>query len=331
MKLEDISNIPLSVNSIGQDAFKNTLWLENKTGLVIINGLLVAYRSTSESVYIPKEVEKIYPYVFAGNNVITSLEFDKYSVIDTIEANTFANCTMLASVKLSESVNYVDSQAFLNTPWLSLVQTGSNGGFIVYEDSYTKEYKLIRYVGTRTTVTIPSQTTEIGEWTFRNNRIITRVTLDKGLFLPDYVFSGCTALTQVELSANVTMGENSFEETPWFTSKTAEFVLAGNGYLIKYNGLGGSVTLPSSVKGLTGDVFRNNTSITSLDLSQTLIQAIPREAFSGATSLSSITFNSLINSIGQDAFLGTPWFDNNLDDFVIVNGILVGYKDLKQM
>ena len=329
LKLEEISNIPLSVNSIGQDAFKNTLWLENKTGLVIINGLLVAYRGSSEAVYIPKEVEKIYPYVFAGNNVITSLEFDKYSVIDTIEANTFANCTMLASVKLSESINFVDSQAFLNTPWLSLVQTSSNGGFIVYEDSYTKEYKLIRYVGTRTTVTIPSQTTEIGSWTFRNNRAITRVTLDKGLYIPDFTFSGCTALAQVELSVNVSIGEHSFEETPWFTSKTAEFVLAGNGYLIKYNGVGGSVTLPSSVKGLTGDVFRNNTLITSLDFSQTLIQSIPREALSGATSLSSVTFNSLINEIGQDAFLGTPWYNgynDYPDGYVVVNGILVGYK-----
>lgn len=325
IKLLEIVGIPSTLKAIGQDSFKNTLWLETQQGLVIINGLLVAYRGAEESVFIPKNVEKIYPYVFVGNNVITSIEFDKYSSLERIEANTFANCFSLATVKLSESINFIDSQAFLNTVWLGNVQVSVNGGFIVYEDSYAKKYKLLSYVGTKTIVAVPSQTTEIGLWTFRNNTKIIRVTIDKALYIPDYAFSGCTSLSTVELSVNSTVGAYSFAETPWLASKVAEFVLATNGYLIKYNGIGGVVTLPSTVKGISGDVFRNNQSITALDLSLTSIVKIPAYCFSGATNLTTITFNSAIKEIEKDAFKDTDWLASQ-SDYVVINGILIAYK-----
>lgn len=327
LKLEDIIGIPSSVSSIGQDAFKDTPWLASKDGLVIINGLLVAYRGASESVVIPKEVTKIYPYVFAGNNIISSLEFNKYSMLDRLEANSFANCTMLTSVKFSENMNYVDVSAFLNTPWLSLVQTSTNGGFITYEDSYLKIYKLISYVGTKTTVTLPSQTTEIGPYTFRNNRSIIRVTIDKGLTIPSLAFDGCSSLSTIDISINASIQDNAFKGTPWYTSRVDEFVLAGNGYLIKYNRPSGvtDVVLPSSVKGITSDVFRNNSIITSIDFRNTSIQEIPSYAFSGATNLSTIWFNSGVTRFGYQTFYDTAWRTAQ-GDYIVVNGTLVDYK-----
>lgn len=328
--LIEIINIPKTVTSIGQDAFKDTAWLNAQVDLVIINGLLIAYNGNASNIVIPQEVKIIYPYVFAGNKNINSLEIDKYSSLTRIEAGTFAECSSLATVKLSESVRFVDKAAFAGTIWLNNQMSGAGGGFIVYEDTYESIYRLLTYVGTNPQVTIPDKTTEIGEYAFRDNRSITSVNINKTIHIPDYAFNGCTSLGAVTLSSGVTLGSYVFAGTPWFASKTTEFVIVGNGNLIKYNGTNTDIILGSEVKSIAADVFENNTNIVSLDLSQTQITTIPRNAFKGATSLATITFSSNIKEIGANAFYGTAWLENQLaqpgDVYVVVNGILVAFK-----
>jgi uncharacterized repeat protein (TIGR02543 family) len=326
--LLEIVNIPKTVTSIGQDAFKDTAWLNAQTDLVIINGLLIAYNGDSTSIVIPQEVKTIYPYVFAGNKNITSLEINKYSLLTRIEAGSFAECTSLSNVKLSESIKYVDKEAFTGTIWLNNQVVG--GGFIVYEDTYESIYRLLTYVGTNTQVTIPDKTTEICEYTFRGNRNLTSININKAIHIPNNAFYGCTALSNVSLSSGVTIGSYAFEGTPWFTNNMTEFVIVGNGNLIKYNGTNTSVVLNSGIKSIAANVFENNTSIVSIDLSQSQISTLPENVFKGASSLANITFNSKIKEIGANAFYGTPWLNNQLsaegDVYVVVNGILVACK-----
>ena len=68
---------------------------------------------------------------------------------------------------------------------------------------------------------------------FRDNRNITSVNINKTIHIPDNAFNGCTSLGAVTLSSGVTLGSYVFAGTPWFTSKTTEFVIVGNGNLIK--------------------------------------------------------------------------------------------------
>lgn len=321
--LVEIKNMPMTVTNIGQDAFKDTPWLNSKEGLVVINNLLIANQGEETEIIIPENVTTIYPYVFAGNISITSLTIDKYSRLKRIEAGTFANCVNLTQVQLSESIDFVDRQAFTNTLWLSNIQ--QSGGFIFYQDSYAKVYKIITYVGSRDVVTIPAETSEIGASTFINNKVIVRVNINKALHLPDYLFKDCSNLSQIVLSPGVTIGAHTFDGTPWITTKVQEFVIEGDGNLIKYNGSSTSIVLSHVVKHISADVFANNTTITSIDLSQTNITKIPENAFSGATALSTIIFNQKLKEIGKNAFLNTPWLASQ-SDYVVIQGILIAYK-----
>lgn len=109
------------------------------------------------------------------------------------------------------------------------------------------------------------------------------------------------------------------------------FYASDNGTtLIRYDGAGGAITLPSTANGTTitsiaDGVFMNNTSITSVTIPSTYtsmgsaafsgctalqsaslgnVTSIPSEAFRNCSSLSSITIPGTVSSIGGNAFNG---------------------------
>lgn len=54
--------------------------------------------------------------------------------------------------------------------------------------------------------------------------------------------------------------------TPWYQGLKDEFVIVGDGVLIKYNGTKSGVILPDNVKAIGGTAFRNNTSVSDVVL-----------------------------------------------------------------
>ena len=316
--------LPSNITSVGENAFSGTAWWDNMTNnYLIINGMLVDYKGTDGNVVISAEVEKIYSYVFRGNNEITSVTFDKNCQITEVEENVFANCISLSSVTLNENIMKIAPSAFEGTAWLNL------NNFIYYIDRVKGIKRIVYYAGTSSSIRIASDVTEISPYAFQGNTTMASLEFDSGSLvtsIPDYAFSGCSSLARVTLPSSIKyIGTGAFDGTPWLNNQSEEFVVV-NGKLVDYNGVGGVVVLPSNVNSIDANVFSGNLNVTGIDISATSITEIPVGAFKNMTSLVDVVFNTSIIAIGEGAFEGTLWLDNQVEDYVIINSILIKYN-----
>ncbi|MDD5923497.1 MAG: leucine-rich repeat domain-containing protein [Clostridia bacterium] len=101
--------------------------------------------------------------------------------------------------------------------------------------------------------------------------------------------------------------------------------------ITRYNGTGGNVEIPSELDGLPvqeiGDsAFENCDTVTSVTMPDS-IEKIGERAFYNCYSLADIHVPDSVKECGSFAFKNTTWYENNLDDFVIIgDGVLVAYK-----
>lgn len=318
--------LPSTVTVFGKDAFKGTAWLESyESDYVVIGGALIAYLGDGGDVVIPDNVTKIYSYVFAGNENITSVTFSRYNLMTSIEADTFLGCTNLSSVTLSENIDNVDRTAFADTEWIQNTST-----YLYYTDTYNGINRIVLYLGSASEVRIPSDVTEISANAFRGVTTMTTLIIPdntKMTAIPANAFKNCTSLQIVTIPEAIKeIGEGAFEGTKWLTSSLASngFVVV-NGNLLGYKGSSSAVTVPDTVKVISKEAFRGITTITSIVIPDS-VTSIEAYAFEGCTALSSITIGTGVTVIGDYAFNGTAWLDSQTDEFVIVNGILLAYN-----
>lgn len=321
--------LPSTVSVFGEDAFKGTAWLENyESDYVVIGGKLIDYIGESGEIVIPENVTKIYSYVFAGNEDITSVTFSRYNLMTEIEADTFEGCTNLESVTLSENIENVDRTAFENTSWFDSVSRTTK--YLYYTDTYNGVKKIVLYLGSDAEVRIPADVTEISATAFRGVTSMSALIVPNNTLLtsiPAYAFKDCTSLETVTIAESVKeIGEGAFEGTKWLqtTLSAQEFVVV-NGKLIGYKGTDTEVTLPDTVNVIGKEAFRGLTKITSIAIPESVTE-IEAYAFEGCTALASVTMGANVATVGDYAFDGTLWLDNSTSEFVIVNGTLVGYN-----
>jgi hypothetical protein len=110
------------------------------------------------------------------------------------------------------------------------------------------------------------------------------------------------------------IGVNAFKETPWFNDKTDEFVIVGDGVLIKCNNDNTSVKIPENVKYISGTYLKKATSV----LIPRSVISIGDYAFFGCESLIDIVIPDNLESIGKSAFGGCL----NLKKIVIPDNIV---------
>ncbi|MHC1773554.1 MAG: leucine-rich repeat domain-containing protein [Flexilinea sp.] len=116
-------------------------------------------------------------------------------------------------------------------------------------------------------------------------------------------FNGCSGLTYIYFEGTrrlKTIGAGAFHATPWFEQQKEEFVIVGNGVLIKYNGSAKQVTLPWNAFYIA-DAFENNTVIEEVILAE-WTKGILTNAFRGCSSLKTIKFGEWVSAIGLRAF-----------------------------
>ena len=119
----DTVTIADTVTSIGTKAFEGTAWLNNwknetptddaEDFLIVGDGILLAYRGTSEHVQIPDGVKQIGSEVFKGHTEI--LDVDIPASVVRINAETFRNCSSLTGLTGCEGLNTVIRGAFYGT------------------------------------------------------------------------------------------------------------------------------------------------------------------------------------------------------------------------
>lgn len=173
-----------------------------------------------------------------------------------------------------------------------------------------------------TAVLLPDYRLEaIAYHAFRNCSSLTSILIPPAVSLIGMqAFEGCTSLNEIHMQAKPQPGisNNTKDGIPVIygynnitSHELFDYCLVENyAYITAYKGNGGHVEIPAKLDEhyviSFGRVFRNNTSITSVNLnSDSLIDTIPYAAFDKCTSLESFTFFPYrITSVGDYAFNG---------------------------
>ena len=115
--------------------------------------------------------------------------------------------------------------------------------------------------------TITLQINKILDNTFEKCTSLARIEIsDKVVNIGEYAFRGCSFLQDVSISESVkSIGTCAFEDTEWLSANNEDFVIVGDGVLIKYNGTESNVTIPNNTKKIV-DAFFDCDALKSVEL-----------------------------------------------------------------
>ncbi len=208
--------------------------------------------------------------------------------------------------------------------------SGESFGDYEYEVLSNGTASVKSYKGSAATVNIPSsingkKVTEIGYGAFAGSSTLKSVSIpDTVTKIGSSAFAVCDALKIINIPNSVTyIGSDAFYLTPWIENYPNDFVIVGNGVLVKYKGSSQSVAIPATVTAIGYGAFSDTPQIKSVtipnsvtlidglaffytDLEQAVIPTsvtkIGEMAFQGCSKLTSITIPSTVKQIDADVF-----------------------------
>ena len=325
--------IPDSVTSIGDSAFCNCKSLTSVTipdsVTLIDNGAFFGCTSLT-SVTIPDSVTSIDQYAFYKCESLTSVTIP--GSVTSIGVGAFAYCKSLTSVTIPNSVTSINYEAFRSCESLTSVTIPdsvtsidmsafwgcSSLTSVTIPDSVTSIGKQAFLDCTSlTSVTIPDSVTSIGDSAFCNCKSLTSVTIPGSVTrIGEYAFSKCESLTSVTIPNSVTsIGWGAFSNCAALTgirvaegnshySSDASGVLFSKDKttLVQCPGaFSGSYAIPNSVTSIGDYAFSGCSSLTSVTIPDS-VTSIGKWAFSECKSLTSVTIPGSVTSIGVGAF-----------------------------
>ena len=260
-----------------------------------------------KSYKIPDSVTSIDGGAFRSCASLTSIKIP--DGVTSIGGSAFRSCASLTSITIPDGVTSIDNSAFEGCASLTSI-TIPDGVTSIRDRTFEGCTSL-------TNITIPDGVRSLGNWTFEDCKSLTGITIPNsvdGIYAG--VFNGCSSLTSITIPDSVRMitGE-AFEGC---TSLTTINVATGNQNYVSVNGVlydddkTAIICYPAGKKdknykildGVTwigSSAFSGCTSLTSITIPNS-VTFIPDDAFSGCTSLSSITIPDGVTSIGNWAF-----------------------------
>ena len=198
-------------------------------GKVNIKGIFSDYDYTimNNEVYLTKyhgdEAKVIIPDKILFRNVVG---IGSKKNVSEVENGTFQDNKKITLVEIPDTVKIVGALSFVDCSNLTDVKLSDN-------------------------------LETIGENAFSHTPITQIVIPESVQYIGNYVFSKCRQLNKVNIGKNVKyIGDAAFGHTPWLEAQTDDFVIVGDGILVKY--LGGSrqkIVIPDGVKEICGDAF----------------------------------------------------------------------------
>ena len=213
--------------------------------------------------------------------------------LERIEDFAFVQCASLSFIDIPESVTYIGEQAFFGCTSIASFKLPESGCFVGDNAfSYCESLCRVELGGIEA----------ISMGMFENCPSLVAISIGKNITsIGEQAFRGCVALTDVSISKSVTyIGGSAFDDTPWISSATNEFLVVGDGILLRYNGTAANVTVPDNVK-LVADAFCGNTTVRSITVGGKTEQ-IGDYAFIGCTQLNKVTVGGKVRRIGSNAF-----------------------------
>ncbi|MBD5134128.1 MAG: leucine-rich repeat protein [Clostridiales bacterium] len=262
------------------------------------------------------------------------------SSITSIGYNAFYQDSALEVVVGGDGLKELGAGAFYNTPWLNeqteeYVTIGD--GILLKYNGSDQSIRIpdgVKFIADYAfeghdivSVSFPASVKKIGDYAFVSMKTLEQIDFSDGLIeignaafagceklhnidLPDSLesigvsaFEQCISLTNIAIPKNTqAIDENAFKDTPFGESLRDEFVIVGDGILLKYNGTSHYVDIPDGVKSI-GAAFSGNELLQGVIVPDGTTR-IGRFAFSGCTSLQSVTLPDTLTQIEYGAFRG---------------------------
>ncbi len=307
--------MPSNLAEIAKDTFSGCIALAAvnlNEGLLSI-GEKAFYQCTFTSITLPSTLVSIGAYAFQETGNLSSIEIP--ASVEIIDDFAFYYDMMIADVTLIDTVatpsqlSYVGEGIFFGTTYFgTLVENAQSSGlpYVRFHDF------LLAGIDRESALVIEDDIKGIAPCAFDNSNIpsVTTVSSASELqYVGDFAFELCNSLSSVVLPTTVQhIGRDAFKDTPYLTNAKISAdaanipLLINTNILIDASFLTGDVVIPEGVTDIGYRAFYGASSITSLSLPSTL-ETIEEEAFFQGGIPGTLNFNpSNLKYIGTKAF-----------------------------
>lgn len=195
--------IPIGVEIIGHSAFQGAHYIQTidlPETLEQIGQSAFMNMTNLQSLFIPASVTVIGSYAFYNAMNLETVIFENGSLVERIEAQTFAYAYKLRTIELPDGLTTIGNYAFQEAKLVTTL-TIPSGVKTIGKDAFS-------HMDNLTSIWIPNTVTEIGERAFAEAPLLAQVIFEAGSQLTTlnrWTFSGAGQLTTIELPDSITV------------------------------------------------------------------------------------------------------------------------------
>ena len=321
-------NIPTTLNIYSTNTASFSIDTVNKIGANAFN-----YCTGINQISIPSSIVTIENKAFTHSD-ISIITFESGSRLQTIGESAFENCEMLGWVKgieLPASLENIGSRAFYSCNKLAKVVFANKSKLTsIGKNAFYNCAELAE-------VYIPANTTVIDDYAFYNCTNLRKIYFEKEsklISIGEKVFSHCTGLNKIEIPASVkelkfgafygcsALTDVTFEENSnLMTINSMAFYGCSS---LNYN-KEVPLEIPSKVTFIGDYAFSGCTSLRSITVPY-MLNHLGNYAFANCTKLNVISIFSNLSFIGEGVFSG--WTSNQTIHMVGIESALSGWSNL---
>jgi len=293
----DVS-IPESVKEIGEGAFEMCTSLR--------------------SIAIPQGVGKIQDSTFSGCSYLQNITIPEG--VKEIGYFAFDGCTMLSSVFIPENVTKIGDRAFSQCSRLASIEVDEENSAYSSADGVLFNKAMTRLItcpgGFSGAYAVPDSVTEIADSAFGLCIRLTSVSLGNHVAeIGQYAFSGCTALTAIEVDGANTAYSST--DGVLFNKTMTRLIACPAGFTGAYavpesiteigagafNGCAGltELAIPEGVRTIGDSAFANCSGLKEIVLPERVTE-LRGFTFGGCTALESVYLPKSVVTLGTDLF-----------------------------